>query len=456
MTALPPPDDPSHPPTPDEQRAATAAAVFLHSGPKRTRRPRPSWNAVIALAIVAFLGGAMADRWIPSLSAMVAAPAAPAVTPSPTPVTGEDAYALIRQAWDLLHQRYVGRAQLDDQKLAHQAIEGMTDAVGDTDHTAFLTPEQVKQADASLSGEYIGIGAIVDDTDAGLKIEGVFPHSPADEAGLGVGDLIIAVDGKSTVGEGASTVTDRIRGPKGSRVELKVDPAGPPGPKTITLTRQNVTIPVVDWAMVPGTTIADLRLYQFSGGATDKIHDAIRQAKSAGATAFLLDLRGNPGGFVDQAVGVTSEFLESGPVFITEDASGNRNPTNVRPGGIGSDVPIAVLVNRSTASAAEIVASALQEGRHAPVIGEQTFGTGTVLNRFPLTDGSALEIGVERWLTRTGRALWHEGLTPDHVVKLAEGVDPLSPGDLKKLSPADLRAAKDDQLVEAVDQLGSH
>jgi carboxyl-terminal processing protease len=422
----------------------------------RSRRPRPTWGAVLALAIVAFLGGALVDRSLPGLTSLVppAPAAASAGAPSPTAVTGEGAFALIRQAWDLLHQQYVGRSDLDDQKLAHEAIDAMTTAVGDTEHTVFLTPEQVKEADSSLSGEYVGIGAIVDETDDGLRIEGVFPDTPADEAGLGVGDLVLSVDGTSTVGADAGTVTDLIRGPKGSMVELRVDPAGPAGPRTVTLTRRSVTIPVVDWAMVPGTTIADIRLYQFSNGAIEKVADAITKAKAAGATAILLDLRGNPGGFVDQAVGIASQFLDSGAVFQTEDASGKREVSSVRPGGVGTDIPSAVLVDRSTASAAEILASALQEGRHAPIVGEKTFGTGTVLSRFPLADGSALEIGVERWLTRDGRALWHEGLTPDHVVALPEGVDPVSPPDLRKLDAAGVRDLKDVQLLAGLKQLG--
>jgi carboxyl-terminal processing protease len=281
----------------------------------------------------------------------------------------------------------------------------------------------------------------------------VFPESPADEAGLGVGDLIVGVDGLTVEEATVDQVADRIRGAEGTSVVL-LDPAGPAGPRDFRMTRESVVIPVVDWAIVPGTAIADVRVYQFSNGATEKLIEALRAAKDAGATRIVLDLRSNPGGFVDQAVGVASQFLGSGIVFQTEDATGKREPSPVRPDGLAVDLPVVVLVDRSTASAAEIVASALQEGRGAVVVGEQTFGTGTVLNRFGLDDGSALEIGVQRWLTRDGNALWHEGLAPDRVAALAEGVDPVSPTDLEDLGEAGLRQSRDVQLLEGLRLLG--
>jgi len=439
---------------------APLAAVSAATPSRQSRRFGSP--VLVAVALVAFFGGMLVDRGFVAVGSLdLGGLTAGAPTPVPgasadasQKPTGDDAFALIRQAWDLLHKDYVGAASLDDQSLAHAAIDGMTKAVGDEGHTTFLTPDEVKDAEANLSGEYVGIGTIVDETDNGLRIEGVFPDSPADKAGLGVGDEITAVDGvklaSDTVGDAAAS----IRGAAGTTVKLTIDPAGPPGPHDVTLTRANVTIPVVEWAMVPGSTIADVRLYQFSNGAIEKMMDALKAAKAAGAKSIVLDLRGNPGGFVDQAIGVASQFLSSGDVFITEDADGTQTPSKVRGEGEARDLPLTILVDRSTASAAEIVASAIQEGRHVKVVGEKTFGTGTVLNRFGLQDGSALEIGVQRWLTPSGRALWHEGLTPDQTVTLGEGVEPISPRDLSDLGAAGLRASKDTQLLAALKDLG--
>jgi carboxyl-terminal processing protease len=459
---FPPPSDPapsSSPFEPPQPVVPPGAAVPPSAaGPARRRTiPAPSILAVVAL--IAFFGGMMADRGFAGFgsTATAGAAATPVAVSSPgtsDAPTGDAAFDLIRQSWDLLHQQYVGKKDLDDQALAHGAIDGLTQAVGDEGHTVFLTPQDVKDADASLSGEYVGIGAIVDEGDTGLRIDGVFPDSPADKAGLGVGDEILAVDGVTIDSTSVGEVAAKIRGPKGSSVDLQVDPAGPEGPKKVTLTRASVVIPVVEWAMVPDSHIADVRLYQFSNGAIEKMIDALKAAKAAGATSLVLDLRGNPGGFVDQAIGVASQFIGQGDVFITEDADGNRTPSKVRGHGEATDLPLTIVVDRSTASAAEIVASAIQEQRHVQVVGEKTFGTGTVLNRFGLTDGSALEIGVERWLTPSGKALWHEGLTPDQTVTLADGVSPVSPRDLAKLGASGLRASKDGQLLAALKDQG--
>jgi carboxyl-terminal processing protease len=476
-----PPSDPEGPPIPSQPDAGRgpsvdslgrpiaddgrASAYALPAAPVPTpvvpeTARRHGTGLVIIVALIAFFGGMMTQRILIGLgsfdlgggSASAPTPVAEA-TPLPHP-SGDAAFALIRQSWDLLHEQYVGRAELDDQDLAHAAINAMTEAVGDEGHTVFLSPSDVQEAEDSLQGEYVGIGTIVDEGTDGIRIQGVFPDSPADKAGIGVGDEILAVDGVEIDGSNISGASERIRGAKGTTVELTIDPVGPPGPRDVTLTRENVIIPVVDWAMVPDSTIADVRLYQFSNGAIEKLQDALKAAKAAGAKSIVLDLRGNPGGFVDQAIGVASQFLATGDVFITEDADGKRTPSPRRGDGEATDLPLTILVDRSTASAAEIVASAIQEQRHVQVIGEPTFGTGTVLNRFPLDDGSALEIGVQRWLTPSGRALWHEGLIPDQQISLADGVEPVSPRDLDELGAAGLRTSKDAQLLAALEDLG--
>jgi carboxyl-terminal processing protease len=448
----------------DVTGVAVPVAPLASVSPAEPRREGRRFGSpvLVMVALFAFAVGIFVDRGLTAVGSLDLS-GVTAGAPTPVPAgsadpsqkpTGDDAFALIRESWDLLHKEYVGASDLDDQSLAHAAINGMTEAVGDEGHTTFLTPDAVKDAEASLSGEYVGIGTIVDESDNGLRIEGVFPDSPADKAGLGVGDEITAVDGVTIVTDTVGDVAASIRGAAGTTVKLTIDPAGPPGPRDVTLTRANVTIPVVDWAMVPDSTIADVRLYQFSNGAIEKLMNALKEAKAAGAKSLVLDLRGNPGGFVDQAIGVASQFLGSGDVFITEDADGNRTPSKVRGDGEARDLPLTILVDRSTASAAEIVASAIQEQRDVKVVGEKTFGTGTVLNRFGLKDGSALEIGVQRWLTPSGRALWHEGLTPDQSVSLAEGVEPISPRELRDLGGAALQASKDAQLLAALKDLG--
>jgi carboxyl-terminal processing protease len=224
--------------------------------------------------------------------------------------------------------------------------------------------------------------------------------------------------------------------------------------RSVSLVRGAVTIPVVDWRMVPGTHIADIQLDQFSSGATAALVKALGAAHAAGATGIALDLRGNPGGYLSEAVGVASQFLGSGDVLLTQDAAGTRTATPVRTGGVALTDSLVVLVDRSTASSAEIVAGALQDAHRAIVVGEKTFGTGTVLGQFMLDDGSALRIGTSEWLTPSGRSLWHDGLVPDQVVALSSGQRPVAPADLAGLSAAKAAAVPDAQLKAALRDVG--
>ena len=431
------------------------------SRPPGTRRGRA---AAVVFAIALFFGGVLVGR-VGVLAPSGASAPEPAVsqvpaagaTASGAPAASSNAadFALIQQAWDLLHQNYVGRADLDDRDLAYGAIQGLTEAVGDTGHTSFETPDELKQEESALQGQYVGIGAVVDTVDGKPQIKAVFPESPAAKAGIGAGDTILAIDGASTADLSFDDIGSKIRGPEGSVLTLQIDPPGDAGPREVKVTRAKVTIPAVEWAMVPGTDTADVRILQFSSGTTQKVADAIKGAKDAGAKRILLDLRQNPGGFVDDAVGVASQFVPEGTtVYVTQDASGTKAPVKSRGGGVATDLPVVILVDRSTASSAEIVASAIQEAGRAKVIGEKTFGTGTVLARFDLKDGSALRIGTIRWLTANGTEIWHTGIEPDQVVALAEGVQPLTPPDLAKLGAGGLASSKDAQLLAGLRALG--
>ena len=361
-------------------------------------------------------------------------------------------FQLIRQAWDLLHEQDVQRAALDDTALAYGAIDGLTTAVGDTGHTSFLTPANLATEQGVLSGHYVGIGVSLGPVAKGALIGTVFAGSPAAKAGLKAGDVIRAIDGTTVSGVAISKIVTMIQGPTGTAVKLTVKPASGSA-RSVTIVRGAVTIPVVDWRIVPGTHIADIELDQFSTGATAALVKVLDAAHAAGATGIVLDLRGNPGGYVSEAVGVASQFLASGDVFVTEDASGARSATPVQAGGVAPTTPLVVLVDRTTASSAEIVAGALQDAHRATVVGEKTFGTGTILGQFMLDDGSALRIGTSEWLTPSGRSIWHDGLVPDQAVALPAGQRPVAPAGLAGLSAAKAAAVPDAQLRAAVRDL---
>jgi carboxyl-terminal processing protease len=415
-------------------------------------RGRGLRGAFLAVALIATFGAGIGVGRI-DLSGQSAPPnAAPTGAGPSGSATPEQQFDLIRQAWNVIHQNYVAASTLDDRALAYGAIDGLTEAVGDTGHTAFLTPEDRAANSSALSGSYVGIGVEVDTTDAGLPlIVGVFRGSPADAAGLHSGDVVTAVDERPTTGEDLDTVVSWVRGEAGTAVTLTIQPADGGKVRDVRIVRADVKIVPVSWSMVAGTKTAMLRLEQFSTGADAELRTAIAELKAAGADRIVFDLRGNPGGYVNEAVAVASEFLSSGTVYIERNAKGEEKASNVKPGGAATDIPLVVLVDGGTASAAEIVAGAIQDAGRAKIVGEQTFGTGTVLGEFPLSDGSALRIGTVEWLTPKGRVIWHAGIAPDVVVERAADLTPIVPNDLRTMSAAEVRSLRDPQVKKALE-----
>lgn len=409
-------------------------------------------GALLAVVLVATFGAGIGVGRI-DLSGPSAPPnGAPTGAGPSGSATPEQEFDLIRQAWDDIHQNYVAASTLDDRALAYGAIDGLTEAVGDTGHTAFLTPEDRAANSSALSGSYVGIGVEVDTTDAGLPlIVGVFRGSPADAAGLHSGDVVTAVDDRPTTGEDLDTVVSWVRGEAGTAVTLTIQPADGGKIRDVRIVRADVKIEPVSWSMVAGTTTGMIRLEQFSTGAAAELRAAIGELKAAGADRLVFDLRGNPGGYVNEAVAVASEFLSSGTVYIERNAKGGEKASNVKPGGTATDIPLVVLVDGGTASAAEIVAGAIQDAGRVKIVGEQTFGTGTVLGEFPLSDGSALRIGTVEWLTPKGRVIWHAGIAPDVVVERAADLTPIVPDDLRTMSAAEVRSLRDPQVKKALE-----
>ena len=427
---------------------AVAAGPSQASGSQAAGRGRGAMvrRAVIGLALaVTFSMGIGVGRFgLPIVGGIET------TAPNPAAVTGTE-FGLIREAWDILHTEYVGARDLKDQELIFGAIRGMTQAVGDTGHTSFLTPKERADSASNLSGSYVGIGVRIDVAADKLPlIVGVFRGSPAEKAGLVVGQEIVAVDGQSTVGKTLDEVAGWVRGKSGSTVALKLRVGSDGAETTVSIVRAAVAVQPVSWAMVPGTRTALLRLEQFSQGATDAVKSALGEIRRAGADRIILDLRGNPGGYVNEAEGVASQFLSKGDVFIERAADGHETHNPVARGGVATDIPLVVLVDAGTASSAEIVSGAIQDAGRAQIVGVKTFGTGTVLGEFPLSDGSALRVGTVEWLTPNGRQIWHQGITPDAIVERANDIAPVGPDDIRALTPAQFAALKDPQLTRGL------
>lgn len=359
-------------------------------------------------------------------------------------------FRLMGQVWTLIDRYYVDRSAVKPRELTYGAVRGMVDALGDTGHSTFLTPRAVRESRADVEGHFPGIGAEVRMQNKEVLIVAPLDGSPAQKAGLRAGDLIFKVDGKPVAGQTLEQVVEQIRGPAGTRVTLAIRDPRSDRMRVVSVVRAVIKVRSVSWQIVPGTRVADIRIASFSKGTAKELHKAVAELRSRGVRAVILDLRNDPGGLLDEAIGVASQFLQGGDVLLEKDEKGQVRPVAARDNGPKLRVPLVALTNAGTASAAEIVAGALRDGDRATVVGETTFGTGTVLRQFPLRDGSALRLAVQEWLTPKGATIWHKGIKPDQVVALGAGVVPVYPENLKGMSAAQFRASKDAQLHEAL------
>jgi carboxyl-terminal processing protease len=359
--------------------------------------------------------------------------------------------ALFAEALATVRDDYVDREAIDSKKQTYGAIEGMLDTLGDEGHTRFLTPAERERNREGLSGTYVGIGVTLENEEEEVVVTSPVEGSPADEAGIQPGDVVVAVDGESVRGEDLSGVVAKVRGPEGTRVELTVLRDGKE--RVFDLERTEIESPVASWVLIPGSDVAHVRLSYFSDDSAEKLRQAFEEARAAGARRFILDLRNNPGGRLDQAVEMAGDFLQPGSVvYVRQDASGEREEIKVEGGPEPTDAPVVVLVNEGTASSSEILAGALRDNDRAPVIGETTFGTGTVLSEFALRDGSAILLGVAEWLTPDGDFIRETGIVPDEKVPLGENAEPLTPGEARDLSREEILGS-DAQLRRAFEKL---
>lgn len=376
---------------------------------------------------------------------------------SPCPLARAECarFANFWKAWDIISRNYVDPKSIDATKMTDGAIAGLVDSLGDTGHTRYLPPEAAKAEREALDGRFEGIGAYIDVRDGQPVIIQPIEGSPAEKAGLKPGDLILKVDGKDVRGVTIDQLRTLVRGPRGTQVVLSIQHAADASAAEITVTRDEINVPAVSWRLLPGN-VALIRLSQFSERATDEMRKAVADARAKGATSIVLDLRNNPGGLVNQLIGVASEFLPKGTtVLIEQGRDGKQVPYTTQDGGTALDLPMAVLVNNNSASSAEILAVALSEAGRARVIGVPTFGTATVLRSFRLDNGGELRVGTTQWLTPKGDLVRGKGITPDEVVELPVGKIPLSPSEAAALDQAGLQASGDTQLLRAIDSLKS-
>jgi carboxyl-terminal processing protease len=359
-----------------------------------------------------------------------------------TPVSAAEAFQPFWDAYHTIVDRYAG-GDVARNSLIQGAIRGMISALDDP-YSTYLTSEEYRQSLQGISGQFEGIGAeiatqAVDGTqgcatlgpDCRLLITNPLAGSPAENAGLKAGDLVLATDGASLDGLTVDGARDRIRGPKGTVVTLTIQ-RGTDMTFQVRITRDVVQEREVTSRILAGGKVGYVRLSGFSDTAAAQLTDALAAHVGAGRTSLILDLRGDPGGYVTAARTVASQFIRSGVIFWEQDAQGNQVATEVTPGGVATSptLKIVCLIDGGTASASEIVAGALQDTGRATIVGQQSFGKGTVQQWQELTgEGGAFKLTIARWLTPDKRWIHKVGLTPDVVVTLPDpvpaGTDPI-------------------------------
>lgn len=346
-------------------------------------------------------------------------------------------FSIFWRAWDLLVDKYDGK--VDYQSMIYGAIKGMTEALGDP-YTAFLTPDEAKQLNDDLSGVIYGIGAEIGLKDDMITVITPISDSPAEKAGLQKGDIILAVNGETTSNMSLDTAISKIRGDEGTKVKLQIKRGKET--KEFEITRAKIVVDSVK-AEVKDGNIGYVKITRFDSNTTKELRAQLDQFLSRNVTKVVLDLRGNPGGYLDESITVSSEFLKSG-VVVTEkrDVDGGTNRYDYKATGKGKmtrdDIKIVVLIDEGSASAAEIVAGALQDHHRAILVGATTFGKGSVQEIQELSKGAQIRITIAHWYTPNGVNINQEGIKPDIPVEMTE---------------ADYNNSNDKQLKKALELL---
>lgn len=331
----------------------------------------------------------------------------------PENVSNDADFGTFWDVWRLVRAEYVDQP-VSEKNLYYGAITGMVASMNDP-YSTYFTPEDAKAFDEQLSGTFFGIGAQLDVKDGKIVVVAALPDTPADRADIRTGDVIFAIDGADTEGMSVDEAVGHIRGKKGTTVSLSIIRDNAMDPIVIPIVRDEITVDSVKYSM-KDNHVAVIEISMFNEDTSSLFAKAAENAIQDGATSIVLDLRNNPGGLLDSAIDLAGYWIPRGGTAVIEDVRGERTEYPTSGSGSLRDIPAVVLVNGGSASASEILAGALQDAKEATVVGEQTFGKGSVQEYHGLPDGGAIKITVARWLTPLGRSIDKEGITPDEIV----------------------------------------
>ena len=351
-------------------------------------------------------------------------------------------FSLFWEAYETLQSRFVDPEKIDTQKIIYGAIEGMVKSLEDP-YTIFLSPEETKKFKEDISGRFEGIGIEIGKKDEQLQVIAPLEGTPAKTAGLKAGDKILQINDTPTIDLSIDEAVNLIRGPKGTKVVLTIFREGLKAPKEVEITRDVIEIPSMSWELKDiseNDKIAYIKIYQFSEKAGFDFAVAVREILNSPANKIVLDLRNNPGGYLEISQEIAGWFLEQGNTVVIEDFGGKQDQRVYQSQGNSRllQYPMTIIINEGTASASEILAGALRDNRGIKIIGEKSYGKGSIQELEELKGGSVLKITVAKWLTPNGELITGKGLEPDIKIEV---------------SPEDLNGESDPQLDKAIEIL---
>jgi carboxyl-terminal processing protease len=350
-------------------------------------------------------------------------------------------FKLFWETYDLVASKYIDKKAIDPQKLYYGAIQGMVAAVGDP-YTVFLPPQAQQATKEQLGGSFEGVGMELGyNKDKRLVVVAPLKDTPAEKSGVRAGDMILEIDGKDTSNVSLPEAVNLIRGPRGTAVALMLYRENDIKPREVKITRDTIVVKSVTYEskVAPsGKKVAYISVSGFKEKTDQEWNEAVSTALADAPQGVVVDLRNDPGGFMDKAIYLASEFLSDGNVMLQEDAQGHRQEYAVAREGKMLKLPMVVLINKGSASASEIFAGAIQDHKRATLVGEQSFGKGTIQITEDLASGTGIHITTAKWLTPNGNWVHQKGLTPEVKVEVKE---------------SDIEAKKDPQLDKALEIL---
>jgi len=325
------------------------------------------------------------------------------------------------KTWNLINEKYPNSSKTDNQNRIYGAISGLVKSLNDP-YSVFFNPEETKTFQDDISGSFSGVGMEVGIKDKILTVISPLKDTPAYKAGIKPGDKILKIDQTSTADLTVERAVSLIRGKKGTTVVLTIFHDGDKGSKDVTIVRDVINMPTLDTELRPDGIFV-IKLYTFSANSMDLFREAIKKFYESKSDKLLLDLRGNPGGYLDTAVNMASWFLPGGKPVVIEDYGNNAKKKIHRSEGynvFSDQLKFVILINSGSASASEILAGAMQDYGKAKLVGERSFGKGSVQEVVNITPDTILKITVAKWLTPKGNTISDKGLTPDYTVEITQ------------------------------------